>query len=147
MAVRRGQIPSRPSSPFPHRMELRESRTLGRDESSVPRGDSDSETTLDRKLVCALCRAVVTSKAERIAVGDAHEHTRANLGSWVHRFGCFARAPGCSAIGEPSVENAWFPGAAWQIALCTACGDHLGWRFSGSDGVFWGLLVAKLVEG
>lgn len=109
--------------------------------------DSDGAATEDeRSLRCARCGAVVTTTAARIDVAGAHQHTRANAGGWVHSFGCFARAPGCRAVGEPSTDFAWFASTSWEIAVCGSCREHLGWRFTGADGTFWGLLVAKLVE-
>ena len=57
--------------------------------------------------------------------------------------GCFAQAPGCVAIGAPMLEWTWFPGCRWQVALCRACGEHLGWRYTGAD-TFHGLILERL---
>ena len=36
--------------------------------------------------------------------------------------------------GIPSTECSWFPGYAWQIAGCSRCHTHLGWRYSWAGG-------------
>ena len=125
---------------------LRRSQPLGPGGTPGASSDADAEASDERPLRCARCGAVVTTGRARISVGGAHEHSRANPGGWVHRFGCFAHAPGCRSVGEPSAEFAWFAGTTWQIAVCGACREHLGWRFQGPDGTFWGLRVAKVVE-
>lgn len=33
----------------------------------------------------------------------------------------------------PSTEFSWFPGYAWQIALCKRCQIHIGWRFTSTN--------------
>jgi hypothetical protein len=99
-----------------------------------------------RALVCADCGHRVASTADRIEVEDAHEHTRKNPHGHVHRFGCFARAPGCEMRGGPSTEWPWFDGFAWEIAVCRRCGLHLGWRFSRGDDAFWGLITKRVAE-
>jgi hypothetical protein len=59
---------------------------------------------------------------------------------------CFASAPGCMPDGERSTVWTWFPGRAWQIALCKACGTHVGWSFHGSDvSPFHGLVRSRIV--
>jgi hypothetical protein len=60
------------------------------------------------------------------------------------RIGCFANAPGCEVIGEPTTEHTWFSGYAWSYAVCTGCLTHLGWYFT--DGrSFFGLILDRLV--
>ncbi|HJZ88769.1 MAG TPA: cereblon family protein [Polyangia bacterium] len=97
-------------------------------------------------LACARCRQHITSTSARIAVGGHHEHTRENPHGFQFHIGCFARALGCVAVSEPSLEWTWFPGYAWQIELCTGCAEHLGWRFASSDHHFHGLILDRLVE-
>lgn len=33
-------------------------------------------------------------------------------------------------VDRPSTEFSWFPGYAWQIAVCSTCQSHIGWKFS-----------------
>lgn len=33
-------------------------------------------------------------------------------------------------VDRPSTEFSWFPGYAWQIAVCKQCSSHIGWKFS-----------------
>lgn len=99
----------------------------------------------DRPLVCARCRHPITSEAERIDVDGLHEHTQINPHGVVWSFACFARAPGCAAVGRPSREFTWFAGHWWQIACCAGCAWHLGWRFAGESRAFHGLIVGRVV--
>lgn len=32
-------------------------------------------------------------------------------------------------VDRPSTEFSWFPGYAWQIAVCNKCTTHIGWKF------------------
>lgn len=32
-------------------------------------------------------------------------------------------------LGTPCLRFSWFPGYAWQIAVCSQCNGHLGWKF------------------
>jgi len=32
--------------------------------------------------------------------------------------------------GRPTTEFSWFEGYSWQVAVCSECGEHLGWRFA-----------------
>lgn len=59
---------------------------------------------------------------------------------------CFSVAPGCMPEGERSAVWTWFPGRAWQVALCKGCGSHVGWSFH-ADGLspFHGLVRARIV--
>lgn len=71
-------------------------------------------------------------------------HARVNPSAIEYRFGCFDDAPGCRTWGETSDFFAWFPGYAWTIALCGACGVHLGWSFTREGDRFFGLVLERL---
>lgn len=30
---------------------------------------------------------------------------------------------------KPSTDFSWFPGYSWQISVCNACNNHIGWKF------------------
>jgi len=70
--------------------------------------------------------------------------TRLIRGGIKFNFGCFQKAPGCSALGIATDEYTWFSGYKWQLAVCAGCGEHLGWLFRGESG-FYGLITALLV--
>jgi hypothetical protein len=95
--------------------------------------------------VCATCGQLVTFEEARIHVLDSHEHRFMNPAGLLFHIGCFAEAPGCLVVGAPSDDYAWFPGFAWQLALCAACADHLGWFFQGRGAApFFGLRLDRL---
>ncbi len=98
-------------------------------------------------LVCIVCRALVTSRASGISMSGSHAHNFVNPHGIEFRIGCFADAPGCVGRGEESSYWTWFAGFTWQIALCRACGAHLGWVFRSPDASFFGLILDRLAEG
>ena len=99
-------------------------------------------------LRCAACRHAVTHAAWRIAVAGSHRNVFANPYGMVFAVGCFAAAPGCALMGQPSDAFTWFVGTRWQVAVCGACGAHLGWRYERTaGGTFFGLLLDRLVAG
>ena len=100
----------------------------------------------ERAIRCAACNAAITTHANRVSVHGAHEHRRVNPSGVDFRIGCFSEAPGCFAEGIATTFWTWFPGYAWQIACCRACGDHLGWAFTGGDRSFFGLILTRLIE-
>ena len=99
----------------------------------------------DQPLLCHACGQVITSAAARRAVNGTHEHERTNPTGYRFRFGCFSQAPGCACLGQPSDAHSWFAGCRWRIAVCGACGEHLGWCFSGAD-EFFGLILNRLIQ-
>lgn len=109
----------------------------------------DREENLDRqegrRLCCAACRHPITRERDRIFVQGTHEHTYANPHGISYHIGCFAEASGCAHHGPATDAWSWFPGYRWQIAVCGGCGAHLGWRYTGGDAVFHGLILRCLV--
>lgn len=101
----------------------------------------------ERALTCARCGHAICREDARVARLGAHVHDRINPGGWVFRIGCFDPVEGCVTQGEATTEHTWFPGHAWRVALCRACAQHLGWRFEGESGVFWGLILDRLRGG
>lgn len=102
-----------------------------------------------RHLYCAVCRAFITSEGERIAMNGSHEHRFANVSGISFHIGCFRKAGGCLSLGAPSFEWTWFPGYAWDIAICTGCSTHLGWQYvcATFNNSFYGLILKHLVTG
>ena len=100
----------------------------------------------EEKLYCAHCGRLVTMGHWRIALEGGHEHTFFNPAGLIFEVLCFKEAPGAFAIGRATGEFTWFPGYKWQIALCSGCRIHLGWRFVGSDRppFFFGLIGPRL---
>lgn len=98
-------------------------------------------------LACRQCGHKITPIASRISVSDRHIHVCSNPHGLVFEIGCFAHAPGCTQVGLPSIEFTWFPGHTWQITLCEACHNHLGWLFQQSSGAyFYGLILQRLTQ-
>jgi len=106
----------------------------------------DARIGHDAVLVCALCGTAITSSAERVAVGGAHEHFEVNPHGASFRFGCFGLAVNLLTIGPPQRAWTWFPGYAWQVIVCAGCAAHMGWRFQSETHRFHGLLLDALVE-
>lgn len=103
----------------------------------------DTAVAPKRVLVCARCQHEVTRHDARIVRGGSHQHTRINPDGDVYEIGCFAEAA-VRSIGEPTDYFTWFPGFAWRVAVCGSCGEHLGWRYDGESGSFFGLILEQL---
>jgi len=117
------------------------------DELGPAAGESLLEREAARRVYCAACRAPVSDADQRIEYGGAHVHRFENPQGLRFRIGCFADAPGCASVGPPTLEWTWFAGHVWQVALCRACGAHLGWRYTDGDGGgFYGLILDRLLS-
>ncbi|MBI3723727.1 hypothetical protein HY251_07205 [bacterium] len=106
---------------------------------------TEAEPKPERVLRCSRCSHAITREEARVVRAGSHVHTRINPHGFVHEFGCFAEAEGCRTFGEATTFFTWFPGHAWRMAECGSCGVHLGWRFEGASGSFFGLLFERLV--
>jgi hypothetical protein len=113
---------------------------------AAPRPGTNARSREERVIVCARCGHRVTTDGERLEVEGRHEHTFLNPAGIVYRIACFRDAPGCTLAGGESSYWSWFPGFSWTIAVCEACGTHLGWAFRRTDEGFYGLIVKRLGE-
>lgn len=107
--------------------------------------EDEHGSTTERRIVCAVCGHHITTERERIEVQGRHEHRCVNPDSVIFHIGCFQRAPGCASHGVPTLEFTWFPGFAWNYALCNSCSTLLGWKYHGTDAPsFFGLILSRL---
>lgn len=112
-----------------------------------PAIDDDSELSLGpQRILCVVCDNTLTTAAEAIAADGHHRHQRVNPAGFVFDIRCFGSAPGMVPVGEPDPRFTWFPGASWQIGLCLACQNHVGWAFSGRNVPFVALIVDRIRE-
>ena len=122
---------------------LTDVRTEGDAQTAVSSAD-DSESP--RVLLCAGCRRVITSTADRIDVNGSHEHVFVNPDNERFLIGCFGNATGLRCVGPSSMEFTWFAGYSWQSELCSGCRAFLGWLYRKGDHRFHGLVLAGLIE-
>jgi hypothetical protein len=106
-----------------------------------------AETEEDRPVRCASCLHPLSSIAARTKVSGKHAHTFLNPAGIEFRVLCYRSAPGCSGWGERSAVWTWFPGFAWQAALCAGCAEHVGWSFvSEADSSFFAFIDERVLE-
>ena len=112
-----------------------------RDPLQVPDEERDSPVR------CAYCHAILTEEHAAMEVTGQHTHMCMNPHGLFYRVACFQRVPGCDAQGLPEHHWSWFTGYAWQIAACASCANHLGWRFTDGETVFFGLIDDRILRG
>ncbi|WP_291323465.1 cereblon family protein [Desulfonatronospira sp.] len=113
-------------------------------------GADSSEDTLESQrspnLLCYGCMSRITSQDAGINVNGSHRHVFVNPHGLFFEIGCFSWAVNCLGTGPSTEEFSWFPGYAWQIAVCVSCLMHLGWRYEAPDtGGFYGLIMDRLI--
>lgn len=120
---------------------------MGRD-AEAPREQPEREarSTEDRAVVCGACGHALTRESERLEVDGRHQHAFVNPHAYAFTIACYRVAPGCAGSGEASMFWSWFPGHAWRIALCSACGAHVGWSFEREGSAFYGLVVDRIAR-
>jgi hypothetical protein len=114
----------------------------------LPEGGEEASSSTDAEewVRCAACGARLAPLRSRLEVNGAHEHEFMNPSGLRFVVACFAVAPGCDSIGEPSSVWTWFPGRAWQVALCRGCAAHVGWSFHAPESApFYGLVRDRIV--
>lgn len=112
------------------------------------RKQSDTEKQLQPKsaLCCANCQHQITEHAAQMEFAGASTHVFTNPGGFTYEITMYAYAD-CVTHGPATTSDTWFPGYAWQLALCSSCHELLGWRYRRSgSAAFFGLIRDRLVE-
>ncbi len=127
-----------------------------REDPNKPLGEIDEEACRyeeegkdphwEEKIFCRQCMQVITSPAERIGVQGSHRHTFSNPLGLLFQIGCFRRVKGCVDASPPEAQWSWFRGYVWQAVLCSACATHMGWRYTGHQNSFYGLILDRLMQ-
>ncbi|CAK9227707.1 unnamed protein product [Sphagnum troendelagicum] len=104
------------------------------------------------QLRCKCCSAIIARRSDMLVMSsDGPISAYVNTHGYVHETLTLARARGLILAGQPQTANSWFPGYAWILAECTACAEHMGWRFIAvaketRPKAFWGIRRSQLAE-
>ncbi|CAK9881905.1 unnamed protein product [Sphagnum jensenii] len=107
--------------------------------------------TMDQ-LRCKCCFSIIARRSDMLVMSsDGPITAYVNAHGYVHETLTLARARGLILAGQPQTTNSWFPGYAWTLAECTACAEHMGWRFKAvaketRPRAFWGIRRSQLAE-
>ncbi|CAM6024635.1 unnamed protein product [Sphagnum balticum] len=107
--------------------------------------------TMDQ-LRCKCCFSIIARRSDMLVMSsDGPITAYVNAHGYVHETLTLARARGLILAGQPQTANSWFPGYAWTLAECTACAEHMGWRFKAvaketRPRAFWGIRRSQLAE-
>ncbi len=107
---------------------------------------------IERILRCMNCGSAISQMRHVFSVGGSDGTTGAYVNEYgvVHQTMTLRQVDGnVACAGRPETRDSWFPGYCWQIANCSVCSAHLGWKFrkvsKGDDfdpdrpETFWGL--------
>lgn len=95
--------------------------------------------------ICRCCNQAITSEGQSTEIGKSHYFRFTNPLGVSFNIACFRNAPGCSLMGNATVDNSWFAGYRWQIAVCAECQEHLGWYYQNlKQRYFFGLIPERL---
>lgn len=113
----------------------------------VEEQEENKENNEDEKwLICTICGNQITKKNQKIVINSSHQHTFTNPHGIIYTIRCFSSAPGCLTIGSPTLEYTWFSGYSWQVAICSNCKSHNGWKYSRNSSIFFGLITDMIKE-
>lgn len=97
-------------------------------------------------LCCIRCLHLITEHAAYMELAGGHSHVFTNPSGVTYQLVLYSRAD-CVIHGPATTEYTWFAGYAWQLALCSNCHEHLGWRYRKLGSVtFFGLIRDRLRE-
>ena len=106
-------------------------------------GNQETHKEESKKLLCKYCKNHITNLDDATSIEGSHTHTFSNPAGYVYTIHCYRTAPGCLVLGESTNEYTWFSAYEWQMALCNACQEHLGWLFS-NEQAFYALIADRL---
>jgi hypothetical protein len=118
---------------------------------NVSKTESESEVKVQTELkpddwLCLACSKKITEDKERFQYEGETEFHFTNPDGYVFDIITFRTADGCLEVDEPTMQFTWFKDHAWSYAVCSRCGLHLGWKYSGKYS-FYGLIKSRIVKG
>jgi len=126
-------------------MEENQNQSNGFDIQLEPKVKVKTELKPDDWL-CIVCNKKITSDKDRFEFNDKSEFQFINPGGYFFDIITFGAADGCRVVGESIMEFTWFTEHSWSIALCSRCGQQLGWKYQGEHS-FYGLIKSRLIKG
>lgn len=96
--------------------------------------------------LCLKCSKKITEDKERFLYDGQSEFRFTNPDGFIFDIITFKTADGCLEEGKPTMDFTWFKNHAWRFAICSRCGLHLGWKYSGQFS-FYGLIKSRLIKG
>ena len=105
-----------------------------------------------RSYQCAFCGFFITTGDRQLTVKGQEIHKFTNPDGIEYTIRTFASCPGADMYGPAVEAHSWFPGHAWRLAICRACGAQLGWEYEAAAFAarplhFWGLLTEMVEDG
>ncbi len=107
-------------------------------------GEASHEGVDERAIRCVACSAMLTFEQFGVEVDGAFEHRCMNPHGIFFRIQCYGSAPGVRGEGPKVGFWSWFKGYGWQVAECSSCACHVGWRFTKGATMFFGLIADEL---
>jgi cereblon len=104
------------------------------------------------QLRCKRCLDIKARRSDMLVMSaDGPISVFVNTHGYVHDTLTLQRASGLVVSGQPQTANSWFPGYAWVLAECSACTEHMGWRFTAVSKetrpkAFWGIRRSQLAD-
>ncbi len=118
----------------------------GESEDAHPDTLAPPRLTGNGRFICAECGADITHSSCRIAVSGSHRHMMPSPYGVPNETGCFSLAPGCVARGHFAMNWGRPMEGQWCMALCSSCGNHLGWHHQTEGGDSFYLLILDHLE-
>lgn len=81
---------------------------------------------------CKRCRNKIACYADIFAMAKGNVNANyCNPAGYIHETLTVHKTADTAVkmVDRASTEFSWFPGYAWQIAVCRECDTHIGWKF------------------
>ncbi|HSD64394.1 MAG TPA: cereblon family protein [Ignavibacteriaceae bacterium] len=114
---------------------------------SEPEADVRTQTELKADdWLCLACNKKITTDKDRFEFNNQSEYHFINPTGYHFDIILFSEAEGCRELGDRTMEFTWFAKHAWSYAVCSRCGNHLGWKYTGKYS-FYGLIRTRIIKG